>query len=862
MTKKRTVPPIIVPVDSEESISTPPTHQIPEKAQAENIYIDVLQYVAFISLVSLSILGFISLIQLILIGVILDLLIMYATETMQYSLLLLPLRILDYLAALKKKDGLLQKGLGLLTITVFALGWAASQTILTLHFLPELIGCIGSAIGIVVPLLQLKVAIVAAATFTIIFRLGQKNLQHEICEEITQQNSNNYIKAGKILLFGFMYFLIIGCAREWVKYFALCMPSTLAIIVTVIASLTLAHFIAKRVNETVDEASKVIAITNRPNILQGVLSYAAICALIFSALHIISFSWSIVIAASAFIALETIAEYLFNDNNVFENLANRICLFAHGAGESLVPTAGMQGILPGFMLPFWALALTIFEVLEDSNHNHELDKGKYVLPNLKDLGVSADTVNPYLKHKTQLVNLGYEVIKANTSPGMDFATIENKNKISSLIKSLKESNYTITIEQAVSLIFMVNHKISAKNLLDAGFNRGEIIAIRIFSKAQLYSAKIKYEKDYKAEITAIMLQQLAQDNKIKVEYLKAKRVEFSELEIVDSNVFTDKQLLTLGLDCDYYSSQLSFAIMLTLASLIFIHYNLILLVLGLIVVEYYSVRLYAYEASTELKFSRLAHHFTYYASYITAFSLGVNGGIECLNVFGSGIGVAIALAIFGAIIESSVYFNELMSDDDSHNHGSILDCIPSLESCILYTALCMVGAALFSVAILFNLPIVLLAQISIMVLPLIFKDNYDQIHAKAVSLLNNTSGECSVAAMIILVNAVFSVTTTLGYSIVFMPMSIPGMILILNALLLILINKQDYMLPSSEVIIDSIRNKFDCGCPPNSMCPPLSKAPSFSSLLESWGVKVGTGGSSFDAGGSSFDTVGSSFDCS
>ena len=1047
------------------------------KKPARNGYEEVLQHLVLIALLSLPLLGLLSITQLICVTTILDMLILLKYENLQYSLLLLPLKIIDdfvvtkeYSASeLKNKPDIdvpminIRNIFGFLIVTAFALSWAVAQTILTTHFLPELIGYVGSILGVIaVPLLQLKIAVIVLATFLTIFLLGKNNLEHKVCENIIKYSANKRGQAIKIFFLGVMYFIIMGYSLEWVKYFALYMPGTLAIVVTFMASLTLARFLAKRVNATVDAIiiSYYESGVSTTVMIARLLSYAAICALVFTALHIISFSLEVVTAASAVMVLAAIFEYRNSEVSIFRNLCDRFPLIVHGAGESLVSTSGIRAVVPEglefIVIPGYALILTVFEILADSNHNHVEDQGKYTLPNLKKLGIKEQYAKEAVKNTDVLKFLGYPEVDIVTN----VISFGNQKISTGIIRIIAANKKDITITQAASLILICNESIKANDLVLAGFTKKEVIASKIFSgkhleavrianprwykanitpimlnkftaqgdtisaeelkrekfsdeeiiaskifsgkqleysgitkpegyeaiitpfmlqhvdcknsmrdlrgkdlsndqikesgifsrvqlqkygitvedayektpgenksrsiedlqeagftsdeiikseifsKAQLKKANIAFTEDYKADLnimisiylsekaeieiqdlmtmlkkvnsldegaekqfsdeeiiaskifsvkqlkqaniqppsnykakmTGVMLQCLAKEGEIKVEYLKNGDASFSEEEIIAGNALTEKQLLTLGLECDYYSSQLSLAVMLTLVSIVFINYNSILLLVGFSAIAYYIQELSYYDVDNKLKFSRLKNHFTYYASCITAFSLGVNGGMECLDVFGCGIYIAIALAIFGAVVEGSVYFDELMTNSDSHNHGNILDYIPSLENFVFYFTFCAVAAALYNVGILLNLPTSLALQIAIIVLPLAFKANYGEIHKKSKLLLDNTSGECLVATLITLANIVFSITTTLGYSILFMPSAIPVMVLCFNIALLALVVHQKPAPASKSILIGSLKGKAVCKC-----CVPSSEVvPSTLSKQSSASTKVAT----------------------
>ena len=853
-----------------------------------------LKYFVFAALLALSFLGLLSINQLILVSIVFDSVLLWRNKTFDQSLLLLPLELVDKLSNSNSWSSLV---IG----TIFALSWAAGQTILTMHFLPELIGYLGSLIGIVVPLLQLKIAIILLATFTTIFFLARKNLNHEISKEVIDKTTELKVQIAKTLLLGFMYWSVKGYALEWVKYFSLYMPHSIAITVAIIAGLTLAHFIAKRVNETVDVIAasneEGNSITFKERVWLAV-PYVAICTLVFSILNIIPFSLSLIVASSAIIVIVAAIEYKIadpkkyeEDGGILNNLFNRLSLLSHAAGESLVPVAGMQGTMPSFMLPIAALVLTMFEVLADSNHDENHDE--FSLPNLKKLAINMKTVSNYVSDAHTFEALGYtkEDYEVTPIPGLGWATRKSsKNKLENIAELIKGCREKITLKQAINLILTIHSKFSAQDLLAAGFTKEEIINSKIFSKTQLGGlSDTSVPKNYKAKVTELMVRNLAKNSIIKAEDLitagfteeeiidskifsktqlqdlsdtsvlenyKAKVTKFmagylvqsgiikaeylidagfTEEEIIDSKIFTTKQLRTLGLNGEYYSSQLSFALILTLVSVVFINYNPILLAVGLIATLYYSYKLYTYDAANTRKSNKLKmmqNHFVAYASYITAFSLSVNGGMECLDVFGCSIYIALALALFGAVIESSVYFDELMKEDGGHSHDGISDYLPDLKGVLAYSALFVVSVALYNVAMLLSLPIGLIAQIAVIILPLTFYANYDKMHAiaeAAVTILNsgfkNINEKSIIVTLIMLANIIFSIFTTLGYSMAFMPVLLPIMILALNISLLLLFNNQAYN-AKGFLNLDNLRNNF-CA---NQTCRPAAKTqPRYSS---------------------------------
>ncbi len=746
-----------------------------------------LKYFVFAALLALSFLGLLLINQLILVSIVFDSVLLWRNKTFDQSLLLLPLELVDKLSNSNSWSSLV---IG----TIFALSWAAGQTILTMHFLPELIGYLGSLIGIVVPLLQLKIAIILLATFTTIFFLARKNLNHNISKEVIDKKSEFKVQMAKTLLIGFMYWSVKGYALEWVKYFSLYMPHSIAITVAIIAGLTLAHFIAKRVNETVD----VIAASNEEgNSIKFkervwlAVPYVAICTLVFSILNIIPFSLSLIVASSAIIVIVAAIEYKIadpkkyeEDGGILNNLFNRLSLLSHGAGESLVPVAGMQGTMPSFMLPIAALVLTMFEVLADSNHDENHDE--FSLPNLKKLGIECEVAYQHIVDTSKSQSLGYSKQDCEKIPGC-FGKRTPPKKIEVLIKGYKEK---ITLKQAINLILTIHGEFSVQDLLDAGF---------------------------------------------------------TEEEIIDSKIFTTKQLRDLGLNGEYYSSQLSFALLLTLVSVVFINYNPILLAVGLIATLYYSYKLYTYDAANTRKSNKLKmmqNHFVAYASYITAFSLSVNGGMECLDVFGCSIYIALALALFGAVIESSVYFDELMKEEGGHSHGGISDYLPDLKGVLAYSALFVVSVALYNVAMLLSLPIGLSAQIAVIILPLTFNANYDKMHAmaeSAVTILNsgfkNINEKSIIVTLTMLANIVFSIFTALGYSMAFTPILLPIMVLALNVGLLLLFNSETYETNQFATI-----NDISKGCCAPATAP--SSQPEDNSGAQPWMAPAETNNSS------------------
>ncbi|MBT4804227.1 MAG: hypothetical protein HON78_04455 [Legionellales bacterium] len=69
-------------------------------------------------------------------------------------------------------------------------------------------------------------------------------------------------------------------------------------------------------------------------------------------------------------------------------------------------------------------------------------------------------------------------------------------------------------------------------------------------------------------------------------------------------------------------------------------------------------------------FKKTCENIVFYACIITALCIGINGGLEFLELFGTSMYMVFFIAIAGAVVESSVLFDQIINkDSDEHTHG-------------------------------------------------------------------------------------------------------------------------------------------------------------------------------------------------
>lgn len=830
---------------------TLPENDADSKKSAEDMLSIILRSIALISFLALALFGVLTPIYIVAAIAALDIIVACFTGgDLRYSILVFPFKITDYLVVAIESDSRVLNSLAFLAIAIFALSLGAANASLVVHFLPKMLGHIANLLSITaVPLVQMKTYVISAATFVTFFLIGKKNLSEKAYEDLIKKDNNSiFLQMFKIALLAFIYYVIVGYAIEWAQHLPLLfIPHSAAIAVAILAGITIARFIARRAVKTVDEAAKVYNNSNRnTDVVLRVTSNISIFVLVFSALGIVPFSSAVVITFSAITGLATLLEYQRRGAEAFDDLFSRSTLLVHCAGESMISTSGISKVIPhpDIGKPAYAGCLTASEALVDSCHDEVGGAAKYALPNLKKLGISAGECNNAIPSIDKLQRLGYtddDISNLNIMGKVDFLKIRTKKnkqveyeKIITLIKNIRRN---LSIWQAANLIYFVNHELGIQDLKDAGYESEEIVNSRMFSKDHLSEyeeLKGLLSDNYVADPTIFMLLSGGKNKELSVKDLIIEG--FTEEESIKQGSFSADKLSNGDLNCEYYSLQLALAITLSIVSLIFINYSPISLIVASIAILYYLIKLINDEAKFSLKFSRVCNHLLYYTCVVTAFSMAVNAGIECKVIFKSHIYTPLAIAFSGLVIESAVYFDELRTKAGDHAHTNLSDFISDRNTLIANMSFILVSAAICSVAISFNVPALLVAEIAIIVLPLAYKAGYDKMYAmveKEISPLftsKKISKEVMLIATIMLLNICFPISVAIGYNIVFMPTLIPKLVLCINLYLLWLFNSRNDNSGSSISF-----NSISCGC-----CKPMKSSFKISSRPEALSQRTDT----------------------
>ena len=545
--------------------------------------------------------------------------------------------------------------------TIAAFCWGLVQAVLTYYFFPEILQFLMVTMGlhVAIPTAILYVAVVA--TFTTLFKIGQSVNTTRVCKKIHEALSSSksmWKTLSVFLILVITHFLAFGYVLEWFAKASCLLPIPIwgSWIICSLAIMNLLLFSVERCMNTLNVAfaeKSHGSELSRVNMAVKIGMNVSMHLVLFTLLGILPIGYIYALFSLGFFAsLYAINHYDWQKSlwqNIDDIIYDWVFLITHASAEGGVAAAGICLWLQHFitnasllhaMVVFTLIASTVCEELEDMVHE-QTDKDEVV-----------PLTHNYVPDDNKKIH------RALQQSGMKESAINSYLGESVLLDNQEATNHKQLLVEKLPLAELVRlvkqghvPDLSYLDIYNAGKTEGECLQagmpIEVFAHQQ---------NSYAPYI----------DKWLRIDML-----------LLFFTLLTGFTPITIGLIAGINGYYL---------------YH----VTRCFIAKGYPAKKCAQEF-LEIGYNRLYGLILFYACMTTALCLGINGGLEFLHMCGTNIAMVFFIAIAGAIIESSVFFDQIKSGDgagdDQNNKLPMMAFIFNMENMLATTGVLSMAAA-------------------------------------------------------------------------------------------------------------------------------------------------------------------------